>query len=363
MRSTTIMNNTIFEVLETYDYEQLVFCQEKSLGLQAIIAIHDTTLGPAAGGVRMLPYASEQDAIDDVLRLARGMTYKGAAAGVNLGGGKCVVRADPKREKSEAYFRALGRFIQRLGGLYIAGEDVGTNAQDMEMIGLETHHVFSLPVEEEVSHFTAFGVMQAIRACLHNVYGSAELRDRTIAVQGVGAVGSQVAKHLVEAGAVVTVADTDQDKLDPLVAAYPSLTISSPKDIHTLPVDIYCPCALGAVINERTLSELRCQIVCGAANNQLADESCGDHLALSGILYAPDYLVNAGGMIAYADSRHPEGFRRQRAMAQVSRIYDMLERVFAIAREQAIPTYRAADRLAEQRIESVGQAKTLAIAP
>lgn len=357
------MNNTIFEVLETYDYEQLVFCQEKSIGLQAIIAIHDTTLGPAAGGVRMLPYASEQDAIDDVLRLARGMTYKGAAAGVNLGGGKCVVRADPKREKSEAYFRALGRFIQRLGGLYIAGEDVGTNAQDMETIGLETHHVFSLPVEEEVSHFTAFGVMQAIRACLHNVYGSAELHDRTIAVQGVGAVGSQVAQHLVEAGAVVTVADTDQNKLDRLVAAYPSLTTSSPKDIHTLPVDIYCPCALGAVLNERTLSELRCQIVCGAANNQLADESCGDLLARSGILYAPDYLVNAGGMIAYADSRHPEGFRRQRAMVQVSRIYDTLERVFALAREHEIPTFRAADRLAEQRIASVRQAKTLAIGP
>ncbi|MDQ6661478.1 MAG: leucine dehydrogenase [Chloroflexota bacterium] len=357
------MNTTIFEVLETYDYEQLVFCQEKDLGLQAIIAIHDTTLGPAAGGVRVLPYASEQEAIDDVLRLARGMTYKGAAAGVNLGGGKCVVRADPGREKSEALFRALGRFIQRLGGLYIAGEDVGTNAQDMEMIGLETPHVFSLPVEEEVSHFTAFGVMQAIRACLHNVYGSAELQGRTIAVQGVGAVGSQVAKHLVEAGAVVTVTDTDQDKLDRLVAAYPRLLTSTPEDIHTRPVDIYCPCALGAVLNERTLSELRCQIVCGAANNQLADEHCGDRLAHTGILYAPDYLVNAGGMIAYAESRHPQGFQRQRALAHVSRIYDTLERVFAIAREQEIPTYRAADRLAEQRIASVRQAKTLAIAP
>ena len=358
-----IMNTTIFEVLQTYDYEQLVFCQEKSLGLQAIIAIHDTTLGPAAGGVRVLPYASEQEAIDDVLRLARGMTYKGAAAGVNLGGGKCVVRADPVREKSEALFRALGRFIQRLGGLYIAGEDVGTNAQDMEMIGLETSHVFSLPIEEEVSHFTAFGVMQGIRACLQSVYGSAELQGRTIAVQGVGSVGSQVAQHLLEAGAVVTVTDTDQQKLGRLVAAYPRLVTCTPEDIHTLSVDIYCPCALGAVLNERTLPELRCQIVCGAANNQLADEHCGDRLTQTGILYAPDYLVNAGGMIAYADSRHPEGFNRQRALATVARIYDTLERVLAIAREQAIPTYRAADRLAEQRIASVRQAKTLATAP
>ncbi|TMD52543.1 MAG: Glu/Leu/Phe/Val dehydrogenase [Chloroflexi bacterium] len=321
------MNTTIFEVLQTYDYEQLVFCQEKELGLQAIIAIHDTTLGPAAGGVRVLPYASEQEAIDDVLRLARGMTYKGALAGVNLGGGKCVVRADPLSMKSEALLRALGRFIQRLGGLYIAGKDVGTNAHDMEMIGLETPHVFSLPVE------------------------------------GTGAVGSQVIKHLLENGAVVTATDTDRDKLDRLVAASPGLLTSTPEDIHMLPVDIYCPCALGAVLNERTLPELHCQIVCGAANNQLADEHCGDLLAQTGIVYAPDYLVNAGGMIAYAESRHPQGFRRQRALAHVSRIADTLERVFAIAREQAIPTYRAADWLAEQRIASVRRAKTLATAP
>jgi len=358
-----IMDTTIFEVLQTYDYEQLVFCQEKALGLQAIIAIHDTTLGPAAGGVRMLPYTSEDEAIVDVLRLARGMTYKGAVAGVNLGGGKCVVRADPKREKSEALFRALGRFIQRLGGLYIAGEDVGTNAHDMELIGLETPHVFSLPAEEEVSDFTAFGVMQGIRACLQSVYGSAELQGRTVAVQGVGAVGSRVVRHLLEEGAVVTVTDTEQNKLDRLVAAYPGLLTSAPEEIHARPVDIYCPCALGAVLNERTLPELRCKIVCGAANNQLADEHCGDRLAQTGILYAPDYLVNAGGMIVYADSRHPDGFVRQRAWAHVSRIYGTLERVFARALEEAIPTYRAADQLAEQRIASVRQAKTLAIAP
>jgi leucine dehydrogenase len=357
------MNSPIFEVLETYDYEQLVFCQERNLGLQAIIAIHDTTLGPAAGGVRMLPYASEQEAIDDVLRLARGMTYKAAAAGVNLGGGKCVVRADPAHEKSEALFRALGRFIQRLGGLYVAGEDVGTTAHDMELIGLETLHVFGLPAGEEVSQFTALGVMQAIRACVQRVYGSAELRGRTVAVQGVGSVGSRVVRQLLEAGAAVTATDTDQEKLDRLAAAYPALATSAPDEIHARPVDIYCPCALGAVLNVRTIPELRCRIVCGAANNQLADDHCGDHLAQTGILYAPDYVVNAGGMIAYADGRHPAGFDRQRALAAVARIADTLERVFAIASEEAIPTYRAADRLAEQRIASVRQAKTLATAP
>jgi leucine dehydrogenase len=357
------MSNTIFEVLQTYDYEQLVFCQEKELGLQAIIAIHDTTLGPAAGGVRVLPYASEQEAIDDVLRLARGMTYKGAAAGVNLGGGKCVVRADPEREKSEALLRALGRFIQRLGGLYIAGEDVGTTAHDMELIGQETPHVFSLPIGEEVSQFTAFGVVQGIHACLQSISGSAELRGRTIAVQGIGVVGSRVVRHLLEEGAVVTVTDTNQEKLERLVADYPTLKTCAPEEIHTRSVDIYCPCALGAVLNERTIPDLRCKIVCGAANNQLADEYCCDLLAQNGILYAPDYLVNAGGMIAYAESRHQGGFDRQRALAHISRIYDTLERVFAIAREQAIPTSRAADQLAEQRLASVRQAKTLATAP
>jgi leucine dehydrogenase len=220
-----------------------------------------------------------------------------------------------------------------------------------------------LPVEEEVSQFTAFGIMQGIRACLQNVYGSAELLGRSIAVQGVGSVGSLVVRDLLEDGAVVTVTDTNQEKLDRLVAAYPRLLTSAPEEIHTRPVDIYCPCALGAVLNERTIPELRCKIVCGAANNQLADEHCGDRLAQTGILYAPDYIVNAGGMIAYAESRHPEGFHRQRALAHVSRIYDTLQRVFALAREEAIPTYRAADQLAEQRIASVRQAKTLATAP
>jgi leucine dehydrogenase len=357
------MSDTIFEVMRTYDYEQLVFCQERELGLQAIIAIHDTTLGPAGGGVRMQPYASEHEAIDDVLRLARGMTYKAAAAGVNFGGGKCVVRADPARAKSEGLLRALGRFIQRLDGLYIAGEDVGTTEHDMELIGRETAHVFGLPVAEEVSHFTAVGVVRAIHACAQSVYGSADLQGRTVAVQGLGSVGSRVVSQLLEAGAVVTATDTDREKLDRLVAAYPALAASAPEDIHARTVDIYCPCALGAVLTERTIPELRCQIVCGAANNQLADEHCGDLLAQTGILYAPDYLVNAGGLIAYADGRHPQGFDRQRALASVARIADTLEHVVAIARQEAIPTDRAADRLAEQRIASVRQAKTLATMP
>jgi leucine dehydrogenase len=359
------MSNPIFEVLATYDHEQLVFCQERTLGLQAVIAIHDTTLGPAAGGVRLRPYASEREAIDDVLRLARGMTYKAAVAGVNMGGGKCVVRADPtpEHERREALFRALGRFIQRLGGLYIAGEDVGTTTDDMELIGQETTHVFRLPAGEEVAQYTAAGVVQALRTCVRRVFGSTNLEGRTVAVQGIGSVGSRVVSQLLAAGAVVTVADTDQQRVGRLLAAHPALTATTPEEIHARPVDIYCPCALGAVLNERTIPELRCQIVCGAANNQLANDHCGDRLAEIGIAYAPDYVVNAGGLIAYADARNPAGFDRHRALATVARLADTLEQIFAIAGQEAIPSYRAADRLAEQRIALVQQAKTLATTP
>lgn len=352
------MTHAIFQTLQVNDYENLVFCQEKNLGLRAIIAIHDTTLGPAAGGTRMLPYASEEEAIDDVLRLARGMTYKAAVAGVNHGGGKCVVIGDPQRDKSEALFRLLGRFIQRLAGHYITGEDVGTTTLDMDMIALETSHVFALPPGEEVSDFTAFGVIQGIRASLQHTYGSANLRGRSVAVQGVGSVGANVVKRLVEAGASVAIADTDQNKVDRLVRAYPEVSVLSVHEIHAQPVDVYCPCALGAILNEKTLPELRCKIVCGAANNQLANESCGDLVAKHGILYAPDYVVNAGGLIAYADSYTPGGFQRQRALGTVERIYDTLERIFALSQQQEITTSRAADLVAEQRIASVRQAKT-----
>jgi len=309
--------------------------------------------------VRMYPYESEQRALDDVLRLARGMTYKAAAAGANLGGGKCVVLGDPKREKSEALFRTLGRFIERLGGLYIAGEDVGTTAQDLALVGLETRHVFSLPAEEEVAHFTAFGVVQAMRACLQHVSGSADLQGRTVAVQGVGAVGSDVVRRLVEAGAMVTVAETDQDRLAQITQSYP-VTAVPVQELHARQVDVYCPCALGAVLNERTLPELRCKIVCGAANNQLATEECGDLIAEQGILYAPDYIVNAGGLLAYADGQQPGGFNRARALAAVAHIAETTQRVLALANEHQLPTYRAADQLAEQRIAAVGQAKTVA---
>ncbi len=352
----------IFDLMEQHDHENLFLCQEKSLGLKAIFAIHDTTLGPAGGGIRMWHYHTEADAINDALRLARGMTYKWAAAGANLGGGKCVIIGDPRRDKTEGMFRALGRFMHRLGGLFLAGPDVGTTLRDMEIIRMETPYVVTVPESwggpGDPSPATAFGVIRAMQASLKETYGSPDLQGRTVAVQGIGSVGEHVVALLIEAGAVVTIADIEREKAERIAAQY-NVKLAHPKEIHSLPVDIYCPCALGAVLNDQTLPELRCKIICGSANNQLAEDRHGDMLEQRGILYAPDYIVNAGGAIFGVDSLNPGGFNRQRAMDSVSRLYEAMERVLALAKAQKVPTYRAADLLAEQRIAMARQVKGL----
>jgi len=357
------MENTIFDLMETHDYENILFCQEKTLGLKAIIVIHDTTLGPAAGGIRMWPYQNEQDAIQDAVRLARGMTYKNAAAGLPFGGGKCVIIGDPKKDKTEGLLRAMGRFIHRLNGLFLTGIDVGTTIQDMVLMRMETPYVVTVPESlggpGNSAVATSFGIFQGIRACLKEVFGNPLPQGRTVAVQGIGAVGDELVKYLLNAGAVVTVADIDQQKVDTLASEY-RVNIVPPEKIHTLDVDVYSPCAMGAVLNEHTIPELGCKIVCGSANNQLATEQDGDRLAQRGILYAPDYIVSAGGVISGLDSLQPGGFNRQRAMDTVSHIYRTMGNVIAISKEQGIPTYRAADVLAEQRIATVRQVKSLA---
>ncbi len=357
------MDSYVFDLMETHDYENIFFCQEKTLGLKAIIVIHDTTLGPAAGGIRMWPYESEAEALKDVLRLARGMTYKCAAAGASYGGGKCVVIGDPKRDKTEARLRTLGRFINRLNGLFITGVDVGTTPEDMLVIRQETPFVVTVPEAwggpGDSSQATAYGVVQGIRASLKEIYGSPDLQGRTIALQGIGAVGKHALNYLVEAGALVSVADIDQERAR-LVAAEYNLHIVSPEEIHSLRADVYCPCALGNVLNDQTIPELRCKIVCGSANNQLGEEHHGDLLQQRGILYAPDYIVNTGGLLAGLDSLNPGGYNRQRAMEQVSRLYDAMENIIAISKAQNIPTNRAADVLAEQRIAAIRQVKSLA---
>jgi leucine dehydrogenase len=357
------LDSYIFSLMETQDYENLFFCQEKALGLKAIIAIHDTTLGPAAGGIRIWPYESEADAIKDVLRLARGMTYKCAAAGASYGGGKCVVIGDPKRDKTEAKLRALGRFINRLNGLFITGVDVGTTPDDILVIRQETPYAVTVPEAwggpGDSSQATAYGVVQGIRASLKELYGSPDLQGHTIALQGIGAVGKHVLKYLVEAGAIVTIADIDQERAM-LVATEYNTHIVPPEEIIKLKVEVFCPCALGNVLNDQTITELRCKIVCGSANNQLGEEQHGDLLQQRGILYVPDYIVNTGGLLSGLDSLNPGGFNRQRAMEQVSRLYAAVENIFAISKLQNIPTYRAADILAEQRIAAIRQVKSLA---
>ena len=347
------MESLVFDLMQQENFEAIHFFQEKTTGLKAVIAIHDTTLGPAAGGIRMWNYASEMEAIQDAMRLAQAMTYKWAAAGANLGGGKCVIIGDPKHEKTEALLRRLGRFIQRLNGQFLAGPDVGTTIQDMDVIAQECS--FIVPASEEKggsgdsSLATAMGVVQAMRACLQALFGNSDLQGRTVAIQGAGAVGRAVAERLVQAGAVVTIADIDLERVEQVAADY-GVNMAHPEEIAYLPVDIYCPCALGAILNDTTIPNLQCQIVCGSANNQLAEARHGEMLAQRGILYAPDYIVNAGGALWSIESLAPGGFDRQRAQAAVACIYETITMVIDLAREQNISTARAADLLAEQRI-------------
>jgi len=351
---------SIFRYMEKYDYENLLLCQDKALDFKAVIAIHDTTLGPATGGCRMWQYHSEMDAIEDALRLSRGMTYKYAAAGVNLGGGKAVIIGDPKRKDREPVFRALGKFINRLGGKYITGEDVGTTLNDMEYIRMETEHVVTLPTylggAGDIAPMTAFGTIRSMQACCNRVYGSTSLEGKRVAIQGLGAVGHNVVGQLHELGAKMVVADIDPDKVDAMVKKYGVETVD-PQAIYDVDCDIFCPCALGAMINDNTLTRLRCKIICGAANNQLKEEHHGDLLEEKGFVYAPDYITNAGGTIYDTDRLGVGGVSHERGKEKVSRIYDNMVQVFEIADRDEIPTYLAADRMAEERMTEIAKVK------
>ncbi|MBX5477336.1 MAG: Glu/Leu/Phe/Val dehydrogenase [Clostridia bacterium] len=334
-------------------HEQVVFCRDEASGLRAIIAIHSTALGPALGGCRMWPYASEEEALFDVLRLSRGMTYKNAAMGLNFGGGKSVIIADPRKDKTEALFRAFGRFVQSLGGRYYTAEDVGINSDDLIYVRQETDYVLGLPeASGDPSPATAFGVFCGIRACLEEAYGSDDPAGRTVAIQGAGHVGYHLAKLLVEAGARVVIADIFEDKVRRAVEDLGVETV--PADaIYDVECDVFAPCALGAVINDETIPRLKCRIVAGSANNQLAEPRHGDRLQELGILYAPDYVINGGGVINVASEFNPGGYNRDHSYRKIAGIGDKLREIFAIARREGIPTYRAADVLAEERIRQI----------
>lgn len=348
-----------FELIEKYgDHEQVVFCTDKNVGLKAIIAIHNTTLGPALGGTRMWNYKNEEEALVDVLRLSKGMTYKAAAAGLNLGGGKAVIIGDSKTQKTEALFRAFGQYVNSLNGKYITAEDVGTGVNDMEHVFMETQWVTGIPKDfggsGDPSPYTAHGVLMGIKAAAHEKFGTDSLKGMRIAVQGLGNVGSHLVKYLVEEGAKVIVSDIDQARVKFHHDAY-KVEIVAPDQILGVECEIQAPCALGAIVNDQTIGKFKCKVISGGANNQLAEARHGDQLRELGILYAPDYVVNAGGLMNVFVEL--EGYSPERAFDKTRKVYDNVKKVIEIAKRDNIGTHTAADRMAEERIKAIGLLK------
>jgi leucine dehydrogenase len=341
----------IFERMSKRQHEQLVFWNEPEIGYKGIIAIHDTTLGPALGGTRFWNYATDVEAIEDSLRLARGMTYKSALAGLNLGGGKSVIIGDPSVRDREMIFRAHGRAVESLAGRYITAEDVGTSPADMEFVHMETDHVVGLMGKSgDPSPVTAFGVYQGMKAAAHHKYGNDSLDGKHVTVQGVGHVGYFLCQDLAEEGAQLTVSDIDPEKVAVVVDEFGAKAVS-PDEIYGVKADIFAPCALGAIVNDDTLKVLDVDIIVGGANNQLAEPRHSREVEAKGILYGPDYLVNAGGLInVYAEI---EGWPAERSKRKAGEIYNTLLRILELAEADGITTAEASDKVAEQRMEDV----------
>ncbi len=343
----------LLSYMSRWGHKKVMPCADPDTGLRAVIAIHSTALGPATGGTRMWPYESDDQAVLDALRLARGMTYKYAAAGVDLGGGKGVIIGDPKTDKTEALLRAYGRFVDSLHGEYITGEDVGTTLEDMETIYAETDHVVTLPEHcggaGDISPATALGSVMATKACAERVWGTPSLEGRRVALQGLGTVGSKALALLLTEGADVVVTDLDKQKATWARDTH-GVAAVAPEEIYRQDVDIFAPYALGGIINDETIPQLRCRIVAGSANNILAEERHGDELERRGLVYAVDYVANSGGTIFDTDRLRKGGFQPDRAMANVRRIFERIHEIFDIAAARQLPLYRAADLLAEQRI-------------
>ena len=344
----------LFEKMAAEGHEEVVFFRDKSGKLKSIVAFHDTTLGPALGGTRMYPYSSEEEAVLDALRLSKGMTYKSGAAGLHYGGAKGVIWGDPSKDKDETLFRAYGRFVQGLGGRFITGTDVGTYSTDFVHMLPETKYVVGLPPEYggsgDTSVLTAYGVFLAIQACVEEAYGTKDLKGMRVAVQGCGKVGHKVAKHLVGVGASVIAADISREAAEK-VASETGAAIVSPEEILYEECDVLSPNALGGILNENTIPRLRCKVIAGGANNQLASSEDGDRLMARGILYGPDYVVNAGGVIQVADEL--DGYNYERCKAKVEAIPRLLKTVFSISKAQGISTEKAAARMVEKRILDV----------
>ncbi|MFQ5629024.1 MAG: Glu/Leu/Phe/Val dehydrogenase [bacterium] len=354
-----------FDEMIRRNHEQVVVGYDKDTGLKAIIAIHNTIVGPALGGTRMWNYATEEEALKDVIRLSRGMTYKAAVTGLNLGGGKAVIIGNPKTDKNEILFRAYGRLVNSLGGLYITAEDVGTSVRDMEWVRTETPYVTgiseALGGSGDPSPVTARGVYFGMKACTEEIFKTTALKGMRVAVQGVGHVGQYLCEFLYKEGAKLFISDIDKDALENAAQQYKAQVVN-PEEIYDVEADIFAPCALGAILNNETIPRFKFKIIAGAANNQLQRES--DHGAMlieKGILYAPDYVINAGGLINVANEL--EGYNRERALSQADGIYDILKNVIQVSKEENIPTYVASNRIAERRIEQVGRLRRKFVNP
>jgi leucine dehydrogenase len=352
----SLTDNPIISQMSTMGHEQVLFCNDSVTGLKAIIAIHNTVLGPALGGTRMWSYSNEMEALNDVLRLSKGMTYKNSISGLNLGGGKAVIIGDARTMKSEALFRRFGKFVESLAGNYITAEDVGISPADMNWVNMETNHVAGLPGKSgDPSPVTAYGVYMGMKACAKVQFGSDSLEGKTIAVQGVGHVGEYLVKHLSAEKANVVITDIHEETLKRVANEYGVKVVAS-NEIYDVPMDIYAPCAMGATINDETLSRLTCSIIAGAANNQLAiEEKHGLEVMNRGIIYAPDYTINAGGVINCFSEL--EGLSSEWAHTKAEEIYTTILNIIHRSKEANIPTYQIANKMAEERIAAVGIVK------
>lgn len=350
----------IFTQLSTYDHEQIVFCNDNATGLKAIIAIHNTVLGPGLGGTRVWNYQNDAEAINDVMRLSRGMTYKAAISGLNLGGAKAVIIGDASKIKTEALMRKFGRFVENLNGKYITAEDVNTTTKDMEYVQMETNHVVGLPESMggggDPSPVTAYGVYMGMKASAKHAFGTDSLSGKKIAVQGVGKVGGHLLDFLHKEGAQLFISDINQDTLKHYASTL-GATVVNGDEIYGLDVDVFAPCALGAILNDEHIAQLKCAIIAGAANNQLADETIhGPALMNKGITYAPDFLINAGGLINVYQEHI--GYNRETAYRKAEHIFDVTAEILRISATEKIYTQKAAMNLAEKRIADISKVKS-----
>ena len=359
MSSLTFEENSVFNQISLFGHQKVVFCSDNDTGLKAIIAIHDTTLGPALGGTRMWAYKSEDEALKDVLRLSKTMTYKAAITGLNLGGGKAIIIGDNHTGKTEALMRRYGRFIKNLNGSFITAEELGTNTRDMEYIRMETEHVTGVPESMggsgDPSPITAKGVYLGIKACVKELFGNDNLAGKSVAVQGIGHVGENLVRLLRDENVKVYISDINEDRVAQIAKKYNAEAISN-NNIFDLEFDIYAPCAFGGTVNTETIPKMKCSIIAGSANNQLADEDLhGKQLLESGILYAPDYLINAGGLInCYSEIA---GYNRKRTMQLAENIYEATRNVLKTSKSENIPTIEAANKIAEKRIIDIKKIK------